>query len=259
MAVTQKPTIVIVHGGWHVPESYSALIAGLESKGYEVHVPRLPSTRQVRPPNAFLDDDTDLIRSYVESLVRAGRTVLPILHSYGGQVGTNALYDLGLETRSAQGLRGGISRLVYLAGNAASEGSTMDTVAHFGQMHFVPIAFDIDEDGSSVHRHPAKLLVMGEGDEEAPEGTDAYLATFVRWNAKTMWEDLKHCAWRDIPVVYIYVTKDQTIPLNYQKYFVEGIEKTGKKVQTFELATGHCANFTACQGVVDVIEKVVSV
>jgi len=44
---TNKPTIIIVHGGWHVPESYEKLIAALEKAGYEVHCPRLPSTNQV--------------------------------------------------------------------------------------------------------------------------------------------------------------------------------------------------------------------
>lgn len=42
-----KPTLVIIHGGWHVPESYEKLITALEDAGYEVHCPRLPSTNQV--------------------------------------------------------------------------------------------------------------------------------------------------------------------------------------------------------------------
>lgn len=42
-----KPTLVIVHGGWHVPESYKKLVVALERAGYEVHCPRLPSTNQV--------------------------------------------------------------------------------------------------------------------------------------------------------------------------------------------------------------------
>lgn len=42
-----KPTLVIVHGGWHIPESYEKLVGALETAGYEVHCPRLPSTNQV--------------------------------------------------------------------------------------------------------------------------------------------------------------------------------------------------------------------
>lgn len=48
-----------------------------------------------------------------------------------------------------------------------------------------------------------------------------------------------------------------TVPLDYQKSFVEGMEKTGRPVRTFELATGHCPNLTATDGVVDAINKTV--
>jgi pimeloyl-ACP methyl ester carboxylesterase len=63
-----------------------------------------------------LMDDTALVRSYVQSLVRAGRTVVAIGHSYGGQVMTNALYGFGIEARSSQGLKVGVSNLIYLVG-----------------------------------------------------------------------------------------------------------------------------------------------
>jgi alpha-beta hydrolase superfamily lysophospholipase len=56
MAAT-KPTLVLVHGGWHVPESYEKLITALEKAGYEVHCPRLPTTNQVRtgaPSSGFV-------------------------------------------------------------------------------------------------------------------------------------------------------------------------------------------------------------
>jgi hypothetical protein len=39
---------------------------------------------QARPPNADLYTDSDLVRADVSSLVRAGRTVVAIMCSYGG-------------------------------------------------------------------------------------------------------------------------------------------------------------------------------
>ncbi|KAI3337570.1 alpha/beta-hydrolase [Xylariaceae sp. AK1471] len=254
MAAQTKPTLVIVHGGWHVPESYDKLVTALESEGYEVHIPRLPSTNQVRPPNADLDSDTALVRSYVESLVQAGRNVGAILHSYGGQVGSNALYGLGIEARSAKGLKGGVSHLIYMTAYAVPEGTAMmDKVEEFGNMDLVPIAFDFAEDDSCVHRNP-KAFVVGPGPEDAE--IDKYLETLVRWNGKCMYQATKHAAWREIPVSFIYTTADMTVPFDYQKNFVEGLEKAGRKVRTFELATGHCPNFTATEGVVDAVIKV---
>lgn len=42
-----KPTILIIQGGWYVPENYEQLTIALEKAGYEVHCPRLPTTNQV--------------------------------------------------------------------------------------------------------------------------------------------------------------------------------------------------------------------
>ncbi|RYP56778.1 hypothetical protein DL770_010814 [Monosporascus sp. CRB-9-2] len=228
MATSTKPAIVIVHGGWHVPASYEKLATALESAGYEVHVPRLPSMNQARPPNADLSTDTELVRSYVEALVGAGRTVLALLHSYGGQVGTNALRGLGLEARSAAGLAGGVSHLVYLSGYAVPEGTAMmDKVREFGHMDLVPVAFDFAEDGSCVHRDPRPLLVGPGGPSGDGAEVEAYLETLARWNGKCMYQATEHAAWREIPVAYIYTTADMTVPLDYQKDFVEGLEKAG--------------------------------
>lgn len=57
MAATTKPTLLIVHGGWHVPDSYSKLTGALRAAGFEVHIPRHLSMNQSRPPNADLASD----------------------------------------------------------------------------------------------------------------------------------------------------------------------------------------------------------
>lgn len=212
--------------------------------------------RQTRPPNADLYTDSDIVRSYVSSLVRAGRTVVALLHSYGGQVGSNALVGLGLADRAAQGLPGGVSHLVYMAAFAVPEGTAMmDKVKEFGHMDLVPIAFSFAEDDTCLNNDPKTLLV---GPSEVPdEEVERYLATLVRWNGKAMYLPIKNAAWREIPVAYIHCTADMTVPLDYQKSFVDGMEKAGRPVQTFELATGHSPNLTATAGVVDAVNKVV--
>jgi pimeloyl-ACP methyl ester carboxylesterase len=211
---------------------------------------------QTRPPNADLYTDSDLIRAYVSSLVRAGRTVMAIMHSYGGQVGSDALVGLGRASRAAQDLPGGVSHLVYLAAFAVPEGTgMMDKVKEFGHMDLVPVAFNFAEDDTCLNNDP-KTLLVGPSAVEADE-VDRYLATLVRWNGKAMYQPINHAAWREIPVAYIHCTADMTVPLDYQKSFVEGMEKAERPVQTFELATGHCPNLTATEGVVDAINKVV--
>ncbi|KAI1868860.1 hypothetical protein JX265_006839 [Neoarthrinium moseri] len=109
----------------------------------------------------------------------------------------------------------------------------MDKVKEFGNMDLVPIAFDFAEDGSCLSRD-FKPLVVGPGRDNAE--IEAYISAMI-------------------PVSYISTSADMTVPLNYQQNFVQGLKKEGREVQTFELATGHCPNFTATKEVADIVEK----
>ncbi|KAL8735364.1 MAG: hypothetical protein Q9166_000909 [cf. Caloplaca sp. 2 TL-2023] len=257
MTVT-KPTIVLIQGGWHVPSTYSKFTSSLKSAGYEVHVPRLPSMNGARPPNTDLSTDTELIRSYVESLIDAGRTVIAIMHSYGGQVGTNALHGLGVKTRAKRQhpLSGGVSHLIYMCAFALPEGGSMvGKVKEFGHEHLLPLAFDFADDDSCVHRDPKTLLIGPEIDNDEAE---AYVSSLVRWNGKSMYQEVTQCAWREIPTTYIYTSQDMTVPLDYQKSMVDRMKAEGQKVQTFELSTGHCPNLTRTEEMVDIVNEVVA-
>jgi pimeloyl-ACP methyl ester carboxylesterase len=251
---SSKPTIVLVHGGWHVPSTYSKLTNALESAGYEVHVPALPSMNGARPPTADLATDTAFIRSYVEKLADAGRTVIAIMHSYGGQVATNALTSLGLEIRAKRGLKGGVAHLVYMCAFALTEGVSMiDKVKEFGHEHLLPLAFDFADDGTVLNRDP-KMLLIGPGVEDVE--AEAYVSSLRVWNGATMSQPLKECAWREIPVTYIYTTQDMTTPFDYQKSMVEKMRDEGQEVDTVELETGHSPNLTRTKEVVDAINQV---
>jgi pimeloyl-ACP methyl ester carboxylesterase len=122
---TAIPQILIVGGGWHTPQGYEKLSEQLRSAGYDVHVPALPSVSASRPPTADLYSDTEHIRSVAVSLVEQGHEVVVLMHSYGGQVGTNALHGLGVESRRKEGKAGGVPHLIYLTAYAIVEGKAM--------------------------------------------------------------------------------------------------------------------------------------
>ena len=67
---------------------------------------------------------------------------------------------------------------------------------------------------------------------------------------------MAHCAWKEIPVTYIYTSEDMTVPLDYQKSMVERVQAEGQAVHTVELATGHSPNVTKTQEVVDIITRI---
>ncbi|KAH7394440.1 hypothetical protein BKA66DRAFT_438788 [Pyrenochaeta sp. MPI-SDFR-AT-0127] len=110
-----------------------------------------------------------------------------------------------------------------------------------------------------VIRNPKVLLIGAESNISDIE-CEEYLSTLVRWNGQCIYQPLttERAAWRDIPVTYIYTTKDLTVPLNYQKWFVEEMRKEGVGVQTATLEVGHCPNLTAADEVTKIVEDVVN-
>lgn len=67
-------------------------------------------------------DDIAAVRSVVEKLVDADREVVMVLHSAGGFLGSNAIDSLGAKSRAERGLKGGVIKLVFLAGAIFPEG-----------------------------------------------------------------------------------------------------------------------------------------
>ncbi|KAK6956857.1 hypothetical protein Daesc_002138 [Daldinia eschscholtzii] len=105
-----------------------------------VHVPRLPSTNGARPPNTDLSADSELVRTYVESLVD-------------------------------------------------------DT------------------------------------------GVDEYLSTLVRWNGTCIYQEVTKCAWREVPVAYIYTNADMTVTIDLPE--IHGGKDRGGRPESEDGRAGH--------------------
>lgn len=113
-----EPSIVIVHGAWHIPQHYQEVVQELNGQGFkDVYCPRLPSAVDALPPpaTANLKHDTLEIRQTIERLVEKERDVIVLMHSYGGVVGANALDGLLAPQRREKGFKGGVAHLVYMA------------------------------------------------------------------------------------------------------------------------------------------------
>ncbi|PVH95004.1 alpha/beta-hydrolase [Periconia macrospinosa] len=259
-----RPTIVIISGGWHIPASYTKLATLLETQGYQVFIPHLPSNNGARPPTAALAEDTTYIRDFVSDLIAKNHTIAVIMHSYGGQVGTNALTGLPKATSSIMnndddddGKKGGILHLIYLTAFAQRENRSMsDKVEEFGQSELMPLAFEFADDNTVISRDPKNLIV---GPSSVPDDeVDEYVGTMVRWNAKCMYDRgrVEKAAWREFPVSYLYTTQDRVVPVEYQRSMVEEMRREGAKVRTYEVESGHCPNFTNARMVVGYVEEI---
>ncbi|KAI0893004.1 alpha/beta-hydrolase [Annulohypoxylon nitens] len=231
---SKKPTVVIVHGAWHVPECYDKLVATLQSADYEVYVPHLPSTNGTRPPDGNLVTDTAL-------------------------VGTNALYGLSYQVRMKQGLPGGVLHLIYMCAFILPEGwSTLDQGRSRGIeiVKATQLKLVFDDEGYCTMVDPRGQLINNVNDDDEAA---AYISKLVPWSAKCMTQPLSHCAWRDIPVTYIHTTNDKTITFVGQKLMLERLKGIGLPDPLLvTLDTDHCPHITATGDIVNIIGNTVA-
>ena len=116
------PTILFVPGFWEGPAPFAHVSSLLQSEGYSTQVTALPSTGTLSPGNPNMRDDIAAVRSVVEKLVDADKEVVMVLHSAGGFLGSNAIDSLGAKARAEKGFKGGVIKLVFLAGAIFPEG-----------------------------------------------------------------------------------------------------------------------------------------
>lgn len=121
------PTIVIIPGCWHQASTFTALRANLETTNPTVsrslpscyNGPNAPS-----PPVTQATDVAFVRNELIMPLLDEGKDVIVFMHSYGGSPGSGAVKGLGPDTRAAQGKRGAVVGMVYLATLLVPEGES---------------------------------------------------------------------------------------------------------------------------------------
>ena len=124
----EKPTIVLIPGGWHSPTCFAPLRSSLLEHGYPSTAISLPSVDGRLPVSSHLDD-VAVIRAELERLVIAeGKEVVLAMHSYGGIPGAGSVRGLEKRIREKKGEKGGIRAAVFMAAFLVPKGmSSMET------------------------------------------------------------------------------------------------------------------------------------
>lgn len=122
MTTEEKPTILLIHGSWHTPLHYRHLIDALRARGHPVLAPVLPTTGHDDSIDGktFLDAASQ-VRGLLVPYLDQDRKVVIVAHSFGGIVTAHIVAGLSLEERSAQGLKGGVTSIVYIAAQLSPE------------------------------------------------------------------------------------------------------------------------------------------
>jgi pimeloyl-ACP methyl ester carboxylesterase len=193
-----KPSVVLVHGGFVDGSGWQEVYGLLTADGYQVSV--------VQHPTLSLEGDTAATRMIIDR--QEGPTIL-VGHSYGGAVVTEA----GSHER--------VDALVYIAAFAPDAGESVNTViATFPEDGpQPPILAPVD---GLLFLDREKFHASFAGDLSAEQG--AFLAdSQLPWGLDALGGTISEAAWRSKPSWYLLTTQDRMIPPDAQRTMAERI------------------------------------
>ncbi|RDL38039.1 Uncharacterized protein BP5553_05472 [Venustampulla echinocandica] len=214
LLVPEKPTIVIVQGSFQTPLVYDGLLKGLVAEGYPSLHPKLPSCTDVDSPefpSVTLVDDALAVRLEVTKLVEyESKTVVVVMHSYGGLVGSEAVpEELSFTHRQAKRLSGGVIHLFYFSAFVLSEGQSV--LGTFGESP----NNDVKPDGRYIVRNGGKVLY---NDLPEPEAA-LWESRLIVQSYNVQLTKLTRAAYQYISSTYLICENDQAAPLQFQEMF----------------------------------------
>lgn len=252
-----KPSICIVHGAWHHPAYYQPLVDALQKLGHETICPRLPSCSDGFSYKNSFADDVSCIRRNVTELIEAGKEVVVVMHSYGGVVGTEALFELGWEHRKAEGKAGGVKRMIYMTAFIPQMGQSLAGIFGGGLPPFIQVKvlsrFEV------LSERPVILKIMQDDEnlllipdpapwfynDLSPEDADYWAKQIVIHPKPAQFTPVKREAYRGkdnknaIPVTYIRCENDTALIPDVQQMMIDAITKSGIEVSVERCRGSH--------------------
>ena len=251
MASHQKPALVLVHGGWHVPQHYVDFLQRLELAGYEVSCPLLPSCDETKRIGTGLSDDVKVIRDRISPLINSSRDIIMLLHSYGGAVGTEAVQGLSHNERADGGLAGGVVHIIYMCAFMLQVG---ESVASASLPRPDPDPVELDEaTGTTFLCQPTIPLFYGDIEIEKARDAEKLL---VRQSGKAQMDAITYPAWQFIPTTYLRTEQDAVLFPNWQDRQIKAVLESGTIIEVETFKAGHSPFLSIPDEMVAAVERV---
>lgn len=251
MPPNTKPTIILVHGAWHVPSHYTSFIQHLQRANFSVYCPLLPSCDSAHHPTADLYADAQVIRNQILSLLSEPRSIILLLHSSGGVVGSEAVKGLSANERKSQGLEGGVIHLIYMCAFMLQIGESVSS-ASVPRPVPDPVEFDEATNTTSICVDPIHLFYADVEDERGRE----MAKLLVPRNAKAMADVVTFEAWSDVPVTYLRTEEDRVFSPEWQDRQIQAVREKGVRVGVESLRSSHSPFLSVPGEVIAGVERV---
>ncbi|KAI4098048.1 MAG: hypothetical protein LQ339_006616 [Xanthoria mediterranea] len=230
------PHILLIPGFWEGTSIFDVVITSLRAHGYNAQAVPLLSTGHASPNNPSMKDDVACIRSVIAPLVeREEKDVILVLHSAGAFLGSMALKDLSAKERTEKGKKGGVKKIVFLAGAIWPEG-----------FQHGPLPF-FDYKGDEMYCIDAAGLLFN---DLAPDTALTWISK-LRCQPSSGWDDVvDYVGWKDIPSVYLLCEQDALLSPEMQTQMADRANSEIEKCDA-----GHCCMIGQPQRVLEVVEK----
>jgi pimeloyl-ACP methyl ester carboxylesterase len=223
--MSEKPSIVLVHGAWADGSCWSAVIESLQADGYTVVAPQFPETS--------LADDVARLR---QVLRRQNGPTIVVGHSYGGQIMT------ALGTDSS-----GVEALVYIAAFGLDEGESLAALLGGGPPTPALAHLIVDEQGFAWL--PEEDFVGQFAADVDPLKAKVLCAVQQGLSMSTFEDVMGVPAWKSHPSWYLVATNDAAIPPDAERMFAQRMG-----AHTVEVSSSHLAMVSHPAEVVELIQ-----
>src|SRR6266446_723573 len=221
----QRPTIVLVHGGFVDGSGWQGVYKLLRKDGYTVRV--------VQNPTISLAGDVAATRLIVDA--QEGRVLL-VGHSYGGAVITEAGNDPK------------VAGLVYITAFAPDKGESVSSLIK-DPPPGAPVPPILPPQDGYLFLDKTKFAASFAADVEAEKA--AFMAdSQVPWGVEALSGTISEPAWKTKASWYLLVTEDKMIPPPAQRFMSQ---RAGAAVE--EVAGSHAIYVSRPDAVAAIIEK----
>jgi pimeloyl-ACP methyl ester carboxylesterase len=224
--VSDRPTIILVHGAWADGSSWASVIERLQADGFQVRAPQFPLTS--------LADDVARLRQVLE--LQDGPTIA-VGHSYGGQIIT----ALGEDASNVAGL-------VYIAAFGLDESESLGALLSQGPV--TPALVHMFTDSRGFAWLSEDDFVDHFAGDVDPVRARAMYAVQQPLASSAFTDVMGVPAWKSLPSWYLVAQNDEAIPPDAERQFAARMGAT-----TVEVPSSHVPMVSHPNEVADLIEK----
>jgi pimeloyl-ACP methyl ester carboxylesterase len=187
----RAPVVILVHGAWHGPWAWEAVIERLTAEGIRTVAVDLPSKGIETALLGDLHDDAEAVRASVDA---AGGPALVVAHSYGGLPVSEGVADCA-----------NAAHLIYLTAFMLEPGQSL--LGLRGGVE--PEWWLTSEDGRTyLPENPEHVFY----NDCTPEVAARAAARIVPQRKAVFAQELRAAAWQRVPSTYVVCERDNAIP-----------------------------------------------